>query len=78
MITVVGGVYVEQCVEPFWSDVYGSAGRAAAAISAAATVTLVTYRAAPIIDGLENLSRVYRLNIDGPEVPEQVSFAYMH
>lgn len=78
MTTVVGGVYVEHCVEPFWSDVYGSAGRAAAAISGAGTVTLVTYRAAPIADGLENLSRVYSLNVDGPEVPEQVSFGYMH
>ena len=78
MITVVGGVYVEHCVEPFWSDVYGSGGRAAAAISTAVDVNLITYRATPVADGLENLARVYRLKIDGPEVPEQVSFAYMH
>lgn len=78
MITVVGGVYAELCVEPFWDDVYGSAGRAAAAVSAAAPVRLMTYRATPLMDGVENLSRVYGLEVDGPEVPEGVSFSYMH
>lgn len=78
MITVVGGVYAEHCVEPFWDDVYGSAGRAAAAVSAATSVRLVTYRAKPIADGLDNLVRVYGLEVDGPEVPDYVSFSYMH
>lgn len=33
MITVVGGVYRERCMRPAWDDIYGSAGRAATAIS---------------------------------------------
>lgn len=78
MISVVGGVYAEHCVEPFWDDVYGSAGRAAAAVSGASPVRLFSYRAAPIADGLENLSRVYGFDLDGPVVPESVSFSYMH
>ena len=78
MITVVGGVYAEHCVEPFWDDVYGSAGRAAAAASAATSVRLVTYRATPIADGLENLSRVYGFDVSGPVVREAISFSYMH
>lgn len=78
MITVVGGVYAERCLEPFWDDVYGSGGRAAAAVSAATSVKLVTYRASSLADGLDNLARVYNLDIDGPEVPGEVSFAYMH
>lgn len=78
MITVAGGVYAEQCVEPFWDDVYGSAGRAAAAVSAAVPVELHTYRAQPLADGIENLARVYGINVRGPEVPKDISFSYMH
>lgn len=33
MITIVGGVYRERCMRPGWDDIYGSAGRAAAAIA---------------------------------------------
>ena len=32
MTAVVGGVYAEECLEPFWNDVSGSGGRAAAAL----------------------------------------------
>lgn len=80
MTTVVGGVYRERCVEPFWNDVYGSAGRAAAAISGALPdVKLVTYRADGLADGLENLGAVYGFSIGGPVVAgDGISFDYMH
>jgi Nucleoside 2-deoxyribosyltransferase/pfkB family carbohydrate kinase len=79
MTTVVGGVYAERCLEPFWDDVYGSAGRAAAAISAAMPdVRLVTYRSADLADGLDNLAAVYGLDISGREVPQGIVFDYMH
>lgn len=79
MTTVVGGVYLERCIEPFWNDVYGSGGRAAAAISAAVPdVRLATYRAAPLLDGVTNLESVYGIAVTGPQVPHGVSFDYFH
>lgn len=79
MITVVGGVYAERCIEPFWDDVYGSAGRAAAAISGAIPdVRLVTYRAEDLADGVENLAAVYGLAVEGPAISTGVGFDYMH
>ena len=80
MTTVVGGVYAERCLEPFWDDVYGSAGRAAAAMSAGVPgVRLVTYQAAGLADGLENLAAVYGLTIGGPAVRGAgIAFDYMH
>ncbi|MCW3847386.1 PfkB family carbohydrate kinase [Sphingomonas sp. LB-2] len=79
MTTVVGGVYVERCVEPHWDDVYGSAGRAAAAISAATPdVRLLTYRAKPLASAFASLENAYGLAIDGPEVAEQIAFDYFH
>ncbi|MGN5376098.1 hypothetical protein [Sphingomonas hankookensis] len=79
MTTVVGGVYVERCVEPHWDDVYGSAGRAAAAISAAvADVRLVTYRAEPLAEAFDSLVNAYGLVIQGPLVRFEVAFDYFH
>lgn len=79
MTTVVGGVYVERCVEPHWDDVYGSAGRAAAAMSAAVPdVRLVTYRAKPLADAFQSLANAYGLTIEGPSVRSEVAFDYFH
>lgn len=79
MTTVVGGVYAERCLEPFWDDVYGSAGRAAAAISAAVPdVKLVTYRSPDVADGLDNLTAVYGLSIASTDAPQGIAFDYMH
>lgn len=79
MTTVVGGVYEESCIEPFWDDVYGSGGRAAAALSAAIPeVRLVTYCAQPLHDGLENLRAAYGLRISGTSTPNGVRFEYVH
>jgi len=79
MTTIVGGVYAERCVEPHWDDVYGSAGRAAAAISAAVSgIRLQTYRAKPLADAFDSLANAYGLTIEGPEVADQVAFDYFH
>ena len=80
MISVAGGVYAERCIEPFWDDVYGSAGRAAAAISGSAdNVRLHTYRAQGLAEGIENLTSVYGLQVVGPVVPGPgVAFDYVH
>jgi hypothetical protein len=77
--TIVGGVYAERCVEPFWDDVYGSGGRAAAALSAALPgLQLQTYRAKPVADGILNLTSVYGIAIDGPEIADAIAFDYVH
>ena len=79
MITVVGGVYGETCIEPFWDDVFGSAGRAAAAISGfLPNVRLVTYRAKELVEGIDNLVAAYGLEISGTEVDSGVRFEYIH
>lgn len=80
MISVVGGVYAERCLEPFWDDVYGSGGRAAAALSASVPgIKLHTYRAHELEDGLENLEAVYRLTIHGEKVAGPgIAFDYLH
>lgn len=79
MTTVVGGVYAERCIEPNWNEIYGSAGRAAAALSGELPdVQLVTYRALPLQEGFFNLETVYALRASGPETAFGVDFHYTH
>jgi hypothetical protein len=79
MTTIVGGVYAERCIEPTWREVYGSAGRAAAAMSAANPgIHLVTYRSDLLGDGLANLISVYDMLVEGPAVGFAIEFDYTH
>ena len=79
MTTVTGGLYVERCIEPRWDDAYGSGGRAAAALSAAAPgVRFVTYRPANLSDAELSLKSAYGINIDGPAAPQELVFDYFH
>ncbi|MYA31845.1 MAG: nucleoside 2-deoxyribosyltransferase [Gammaproteobacteria bacterium] len=79
MTTVVGGVYDEYCIEPYWDDVYGSGGRAAAALSTAIPdLRLVTYCAQSLKDGLENLKAAYRIAISGISTHDGICFEYVH
>jgi hypothetical protein len=79
VISVTGGLYAERCVEPRWDDVYGSGGRAAAALSAAnSDVRLVTYRASSLADAEDSLKAAYGIQIDGPAVEQEIAFDYFH
>jgi nucleoside 2-deoxyribosyltransferase len=44
MIHVVGGVYLERCLEPNWNEVYGSAGRAAVALASVSDCVILHTR----------------------------------
>lgn len=79
MTTIVGGVYVERCIEPPWNEVFGSAGRAAMALSdAVPDLRLLAFRPTAIQDGLENLEFITGASIEGPVVSDAIEFDYMH
>ncbi|MBQ1500344.1 MAG: nucleoside 2-deoxyribosyltransferase [Sphingomonas sp.] len=79
MTTVAGGLYLERCIEPRWDDVYGSGGRAAAALSAAVPgIKLMTYRPTSLEDGEASLKSAYGISIDGPVVEAEITFDYFH
>lgn len=78
MITVVGGVYRERCVQPRWDALYGSAGRAATALAFRGPTKLVTY-----VDDANRRELQARMNPGGIEleahrVGQTVSFDYVH
>ncbi len=79
MTTIVGGVYVEKCVEPYWNEVFGSAGRAAMALAdQIPDVRLHAFRSPELAAELDNLAFISGARLEGPEMGRPISFDYMH
>jgi nucleoside 2-deoxyribosyltransferase len=79
MIHIVGGTYREGCVTPFWSQLYGSGGRAAAALSALTDqITLHTYIGAEDQDLLQSMAATYGFTVVDMPIPHTLVFDYFH
>lgn len=78
-VEVVGGVYIELCMQPVWHQLLGSAGRAARALSTtAAKVTLHTYVDAQNRRSLETLCAGWQVSLSAGAVNQTTSFNYVH
>ena len=79
-ITVVGGVYHEQCIWPVWDQLYGSGGRAAAALSGHVDkITLRTYARDDTAERFKAyLVGAYRFTFEPTRADQTISFEYVH
>ncbi|XXT21513.1 PfkB family carbohydrate kinase [Sorangium sp. So ce429] len=79
MIIVAGGVYLERCIQPHWSQLYGSGGRAAAALTSLTEVELRTYIDDAERRDLEVRAKSFgRMALHAERVQSTVRFDYMH
>jgi hypothetical protein len=78
MINVVGGVYRERCVQPRWSALYGSAGRAAEALSFRSPTRLATYVDDANRRELETRAGTCGIELEAHAFAETLSFDYVH
>lgn len=78
-ITIVGGVYHECCIWPSWDQVFGSAGRAAAALSGHVDqITLRTYAREDTAAHFAPYASVYNFTFEPITVEQTISFDYIH
>lgn len=78
-ITVVGGVYHEHCIWPAWDQLYGSAGRAAAALAGHIdTITLRSYARADTAAAFQPYAASYGFIFEPIAADQTVSFEYVH
>jgi len=78
-ITVVGGVYHERCIWPEWDQLYGSAGRAAAALSGhVEQVRLCTYARSDTSTFFQPYASLYGFTFDPIDAAQTISFEYVH
>ena len=79
-ITIVGGVYHERCIWPDWDQLFGSGGRAAAALSGQLSkLTLRTYARDDIAERFKVYAvGAYRFEFEPTRADQTVSFEYVH
>lgn len=79
-ITVVGGIYRERCLHPTWNSVFGSAGRAAQAISSIVEgrKRLAGYVGDAVRDEAELVAQLADFELMATAVPFTVTFDYSH
>lgn len=79
MIEIVGAVYTELCLEPQWIEIYGSGGRAAAALSKLnEKVLLNTYAAQKMLRSVELLANGYEFELKTLPHEQTINFDYYH
>jgi hypothetical protein len=77
-LTVVGGIYHEVCIWPAWDQVYGSAGRAAHAITGwVDKISLITYRNRTSVL-FEEWAKLEGIALTADESGPDISFRYVH
>lgn len=78
-LTVAGGVYHEKCIWPEWDQVYGSAGRAAAAVANFVDrVRLVTHIRPDTKEMFLPYLSAYGVELQGEPSTQTISFEYFH
>ena len=78
-LMVVGGVYHEACMWPHWDQIFGSGGRAAAAISGLINdVTLISYATQAMAAAFEATRNLYGFSFAPQSGEQAISFEYVH
>ncbi|MRR56633.1 MAG: nucleoside 2-deoxyribosyltransferase [Deltaproteobacteria bacterium] len=78
-LTVVGGVYREECMKPSWSETFGSAGRAASALSSLGVLpTLYTYLDATKHDSFLDRAAFEKIKVKPTSIDGIIEFIYHH
>lgn len=77
---IAGGVYHEACLEPrSWSEMYGSGGRAAAALGQqTASITLHTYIEPAARESLADSAALFDFAVEANDRPVGITFSYVH
>lgn len=76
---VAGGVYREECIRPTWSRIFGSGGRAAAAVSRLSPGTrLVAYACEDWADDAEHSMAAFGVTAELQPIREDIAFHYLH
>lgn len=79
-LAIVGGVYLERCIQPLWNAVYGSGGRASQCVSllVPSGVKLHTYVAPAMAAAAEHLAADCGSQLFPTPSEHPVSFDYLH
>jgi len=79
MLTIVGGIYYESCIQPKWTEYMGSAGRATSIVAKLNTkAKLISYSDATTKIIYQNKAALEDFEFSGIDVSQSSKFHYMH
>src|SRR3546814_7010830 len=79
MLSIVGGFYIERCIEPQWDEIFGSGGRAAAAItSTGVSVRFHTYVTDSHLNDAQEFVAQRDVELIRSPSDRMVAFDYLH
>lgn len=79
MVHVVGGVYLERCLDPDWDEIYGSAGRAAVALSKLSpNVSLHTILDVNNERSFSAIAKANNIQLHAIKGIQSIGFSYIH
>ncbi|WP_311272293.1 MULTISPECIES: PfkB family carbohydrate kinase [unclassified Rhizobium] len=79
VIDIVGGIYREECAFPYWDQLYGSAGRAASALTG--HVSSINLHSALATEGLVTANAIFAsegINLRITPRKQSIGFEYLH
>lgn len=78
-VAIIGGVYRERCGWPGWNQLFGSGGRAAAAISGlGSTIELHSCASAAVAKEFADVAELYGFSFHPQVSLQQIAFDYVH
>jgi len=78
-LDIVGGIYAERAIWPDWDQIYGSAGRAAAAVSGhVERITVHAYAGPGVAERFQSVARAYSFAFSPVAAEQAISFTYTH
>jgi len=79
-LSIVGGIYVERCIQPLWDAVYGSAGRAAHAVRSliSGRISLYSYVGDSVKAQAEHMASDCDAILVAFATGQSISFDYLH
>uniref|UniRef100_UPI002FBDA183 PfkB family carbohydrate kinase n=1 Tax=Azorhizobium caulinodans TaxID=7 RepID=UPI002FBDA183 len=76
---VAGGLYREECIRPHWSRIFGSGGRAAAAVSLVSPGSgLVAYACRRWLSDIRHSMGAFGVETELQEIEADIAFHYLH
>ncbi len=79
-LTIVGGIYIERCIQPLWDAVYGSAGRAAHAVRNLIPGRIILH--SYVVPAMQAQAEHMASECDATLIPttaeHDLSFSYLH
>ena len=78
MLNIIGGSYFEQCIQPFWDELYGSGLRSVLSLHGRTPLRFYTYSDSVTLTLLNDIALLLQFELKTYTISKNVEFVYEH